>query len=126
LLNSRKALIPALMAAGAAACQPVPSARSAEADLTDERRMELAAFAQQACGDCHAVEPNALSPNRDAPPFPSIVNHEGLTRDTLATWLRDAHNYPREMDFEIGPDEVDDLVTYMLTLQDEDYEPPIY
>ena len=65
-----------------------------------------------------------MSPNRGAPPFAAIVNQEGLTEETLSTWLRDAHNYPQQMAFSLGEREVDDLVAYMLTLRDPDYRPP--
>jgi len=83
------------------------------------------AFAQGACGGCHAVEANALSPNPEAPEWPLIVNRSGLNEETLTTWLVDAHNYPEEMDFDLDAPQVEDLVAYMLTMQSEDYEPPI-
>lgn len=50
-----------------------------------------------------------------------IVNQEGLTAQTLATWLKGAHNYPREMDFALKQHEVDTLVGYMITLRDPNY-----
>ena len=76
------------------------------------------------CGACHAVDSSSsLSPNPAAPTFPSIVNKEGLTTETLSVWLRDAHNYPNEMQFELEPGKVEDLVAYMLTLKDPYYRP---
>lgn len=82
------------------------------------------AFAQATCASCHAVEiDSTASPNPRAPPFPAIVNQEGLTTETLSTWLNDAHNYPGEMEFELEPSRVDDLVSYMLTLRDPAYKP---
>jgi mono/diheme cytochrome c family protein len=81
------------------------------------------AFAQGSCGGCHAVEPRTLSPNPAAPPFPAIVNREGVTRETLTAWLRDAHNYPEEMEFYLEKPEVDELVSYMLNLRDPNYRP---
>lgn len=83
------------------------------------------ALAQGACGGCHAVERYGVSPNPDAPPFAAIANQQGLTRETLGTWLRDAHNYPEEMDFYLDDGEVDMLVEHMLTLRDPDYRPAI-
>ncbi len=81
-------------------------------------------LAVASCGACHAVDPNlSQSPNPDAPSFPAIVNKEGLTTETLSVWLRDAHNYPNEMQFELEPGKVEDLVTYMLTLKDPNYRP---
>ena len=53
------------------------------------------------------------------------VNSEGLTRATLTTWLRDAHNYPEEMEFTLGAPEIERLVDHMLTLRDPNYRPAI-
>ena len=84
------------------------------------------AFAQTSCGGCHAVERvSTSSPNPNAPPFSAIVNRQGLTAETLSSWLRDAHNYPSEMEFQLDSSKVDDLVAYMLTLSDPNYTPPI-
>ena len=103
------------LALGTAACQHQPARETAD-DL---------AFAQAACGGCHAVERYGASPNPDSPPFAAIANEPGLTRETLATWLRDAHNYPEEMEFYLEGPEVERLVDYMLTLRDPDYRPAI-
>ena len=82
------------------------------------------AFAQASCAACHAIERDSvLSPNPQAPPFPAIVNQKGLTAETLSSWLRDAHNYPSEMQFELDSKRVDDLVAYLLTLRDANYKP---
>ena len=109
------------LAVAVAACQPLPSA----APATSARHHEGLAFAQGSCGGCHAVERYGDSPNPNAPPFARIVNQEGLTAQTLSSWLRDAHNYPEEMEFYLEGPEVDDLVTYMLTLRDPAYRPAI-
>jgi len=82
------------------------------------------ALAQTACGGCHAVGRYGRSSNSNSPPFPAIVNQEGLTPETLSTWLRGAHNCPTEMDFTLGEREVDELVAYMLTLRDPNYRRP--
>ena len=115
--------IPALaVLATLAACQPAAAPQAGGAAMPEN---EALAFAQGACGSCHAVEPNALSPVVEAPEWPAIVNQPGLNADTLGTWLRDAHNYPEEMDFDLTDEQVDLLADYMLTLQSEDYHPPI-
>lgn len=54
----------------------------------------------------------------------AIVNQEGLTEETLSTWLRGAHNYPSEMDFYLNDAQVTQLVGYMLTLRDPNYRRP--
>jgi mono/diheme cytochrome c family protein len=105
----------------AAACQPAPSPLSP----TSVQHTAGLAFAQASCGGCHAVERYGVSPNPDAPQFAGIVNRSELTEETLSSWLRDAHNYPAEMEFYLEGREVDDLVAYMLTLRDANYRPPI-
>lgn len=84
------------------------------------------AFAQAACGGCHAVEPPGLSPNPKSPPFADIANSPGLTDATLAIWLGDAHNYPEEMDFDLNQKQVDTIARHMLRLRDPNYEKPAY
>lgn len=99
---------------------------SEEVEATDQWTGRTLAFAQGACADCHAVEPPALSPNPQAPAFADIANRPGLTVDTLSTWLRDAHNYPEDMDFDLNSARVNELTDYILTLRDENYRPPTY
>lgn len=84
------------------------------------------AFAQAACGGCHAVEPPGLSPNPKSPTFADIANSPGLTDDTLAVWLSDAHNYPEEMDFDLNDKQIETIARHMLRLRDPDYEKSIY
>jgi mono/diheme cytochrome c family protein len=91
-------------------------------DLTSQARGH--ALAQASCASCHGVARHStLSPDPRAPSFPTIVNRQGLTAQTLAAWLRDAHNYPAEMDIQLDPASLDDLVAYMLTLRDPAYRP---
>ena len=112
-----------------AGCQQVPAAQAA----TQPAALSVAppaapsegeTFAQARCGGCHAVGKQGWSPRSAAPAFPVIVNHEGLTAETLSTWLRGAHNYPDEMDFYLGDRDVDRLVGYMMTLKDPNYRRP--
>ena len=102
------------------ACQAQPPITPAGAELGSPGRV----YAKAVCASCHAVEAgSSSSPNPNAPPFPAIVNKEGLTKKTLSVWLRDAHNYPDEMQFQLEPSKADDLVTFMLTLRDPTYRP---
>jgi mono/diheme cytochrome c family protein len=102
------------------ACQNLPPAAPTASTIPSPGQ----AFAQASCGSCHAVGRDGRSSNPNAPPFPAIVNHEGLTAETLSSWLRGAHNYPREMDFYLTDPQVDALVAYMLTLKDPNYRRP--
>ena len=125
-----------LLLISAAACQGLPphepsaspagSAAGLQARGSDAGEPQRGlAFVQGACGGCHAVEHPGLSPNPEAPPFAAIANREGLNAATLSSWLREAHNYPEEMDFALDSPQVDLIVEYMLSLQDEAYRPPI-
>jgi mono/diheme cytochrome c family protein len=103
------------------ACQEQPLAGPSGSTPQSRGR----AFAQASCAACHAIgRDSTSSPNPKAPPFPAIVNQQDLTAETLSSWLRDAHNYPSEMEFQLDSSKVDDLVTYMLTLSDPNYRPP--
>ena len=103
-----------------AACTNVPAAEPAAPAAAVQGK----AFAQASCASCHSIERYGHSPNPNSPPFPAIANQEGLTSETLTTWLRGAHNYPREMDFYLQDPQVDALVAYMLTLRDPNYKRP--
>lgn len=121
----------AVAAALLGACQPLGDAASTQrpASLSSFERGSAEwrgeRFARNRCSDCHAVARDGDSPRREAPTFERIANTPGLTRATLGQWLRDAHNYPEAMYFEIPEEGIDDLVAYMMTLQRDDYEPPI-
>ncbi len=105
-----------------AACQSRPS--PAPVAGTSVAVTPGQAFAESACGGCHAIGRTGHSSNSNAPPFMAIVNQEGLTEETLSTWLRGAHNYPSEMDFYLNDAQVTQLVGYMLTLRDPNYRRP--
>ena len=110
----RRALIPLLFAVlPLAACQTADSASPARFTMTD------IAFAQASCGGCHAVEEPGLSPNPGSPTFAEIASRPGVTAKTLSTYLRDAHNYPEAMDFELSRQQADALAEYMLTLREK-------
>ena len=81
------------------------------------------AFVEGACGGCHAVEPPFLSPNLAAPSFASIADRPGLSQQSLAAWLGEAHNYPEDMDFTLTPRQVDQIAAYMVTLRGAGYVP---
>lgn len=84
---------------------------------------EPPAFVEAACGGCHAVEPPFLSPNPEAPSFEAIANRRGLSEATLGTWLKEAHNYPEQMDFDLEEAQADQIAAYMVRLRRDDYQP---
>ena len=137
-MTSKMRYLALVVAAVLAGCQSAATVKSDTANagtngplfrqtplMADIPSSQVLVFAQAACADCHAVEATDLSPNPNAPSFAAIANREGLTAQTLSAFLRDAHNYPEAMDFDLDPSQVDALTQYMLTLRDEDYEPAI-
>lgn len=123
-----------LLPLGLAACVTAPGkADSAYVDTgvknsdlrsDPDRAVRGLAFAQMHCAGCHGVTAGQASSNDKAPPFEAIANVRGLTDKSLKTWLRDSHNYPGQMDFEIDAKRIGDLAAHMLTLQSADYRPP--
>lgn len=103
---------PILVAFALTGCQTTGAEPPARFSMTD------IAFAQASCGGCHAVEEPGLSPNPESPTFAEIASRSGVTARTLSTYLRDAHNYPEAMDFELSRQQADALAEYMLTLRD--------
>lgn len=74
-------------------------------------------IARDSCSECHATAASRKSPNQDAPAFLDIVDRQGMSAQALAAWLKDAHNYPAEMGFELGPHQAESLAAYMTSLQ---------
>lgn len=105
-----------------AACQSVPQAVTTASPAPADPPGR--ALAETMCGGCHAVGRFGHSSNPNAPPFMAIANQEGLTEETLTTWLRGAHNYPSEMNFYLYDTQVTRLVAYMLALRDPNYRRP--
>ena len=109
-----------LLLAGCQSAGPVaapaaaPSTAAADADAVPD-------YVTAICGECHAVKDNAVSPNPQAPGFADIANSPGLTRDTLVTFLSDAHNYPMQMDVDLVDEDIEVIADYMLTLRSDDY-----
>lgn len=114
-----KALPPSL-ALVLAACQTTPSEPLAPAAAPATAAQGLAR-AEAMCGGCHAVGRTGSSSNPNAPPFHAVINQVDLRAETVAAWLRNAHNYPSEMNFTLNETQVDELVAYMLTLRDPKY-----
>ncbi|MXO57389.1 hypothetical protein GRI36_10910 [Altererythrobacter gangjinensis] len=118
-----------------AACQadrpnPVVSASMSDANMALDAGLSVQAKAgydlsEALCSGCHAIVSNQLSPNPESPGFEAIANTEGLTLVTLKDWLRDSHNYPEKMNFEVVDEDVDALAAYIITLRSNDYQPAI-
>lgn len=104
--------------ASAAAVTPAPTA------LTGQAKAGFA-LSEALCSGCHAIKAGEISLNPMSPTFAMIANSEGLTRETLSEYLRDSHNYPETMNFEVAEEDGDVLAAYIITLRSEDFTPPI-
>jgi mono/diheme cytochrome c family protein len=96
----------ALVASGAAA---------QEASGDPEAGFELAS---EVCAFCHAISPGeSMSPIPEAPSFEQIANTPGMTETWLYAWMTTSH--PTMPDIILEPEELTDVVAYILSLQDE-------
>ena len=100
------------------------AARTTPAALSGEAKAGYD-LSEALCSGCHTIVPNQISPNPESPSFEAIANTEGLTLITLKDWLRDSHNFPEKMNFEVVEEDVDALAAYIITLRSDDYTPPI-
>ena len=128
-MKSQFLMLAAMGAVSLAACQSAEPAQpvASTSDATSANALAetdadgVPMLVGAVCGSCHAVTPGTLSPLPQAPTFPAIANREGLTRETLTTYLRDAHNYPDIMDVGLTDEDVALVVDYMISLKDPDY-----
>jgi mono/diheme cytochrome c family protein len=74
-------------------------------------------YAQRVCSECHNVgQSDAPSPNSKAPPFKHIANTPGMSGTALTAWSRTSHPFMPNLIIE--PDDMDDLIAYILSLKD--------
>jgi cytochrome c len=86
------------------------AATGASADATRGK-----ALVQQGCASCHAVEPGQQSPNPKAPTFSAIAGEPSTTAYGLHVFLQTTH--ATMPNFVINPDDIDDIVSYILSLK---------
>ena len=111
----------AALAAGSAALSHPGSVQDRRSAEVQRGRI----LAEARCAACHAITPDASSPNPESPGFEDIANRRGLTAATLRQYLRDAHNYPEAMQFRLEKNQVRDLAAYLVTLKQAAYKPAI-
>jgi mono/diheme cytochrome c family protein len=103
---------------------PVPAVAAAPAALSGPAKAGFE-LSEALCSGCHAIKAGTISPNPMSPTFAMIANSAGLTRETLSEYLRDSHNYPETMNFEVVEEDSYVLAAYIITLRSDDYTPPI-
>jgi cytochrome c len=73
------------------------------------------ALAEQWCAQCHGVRPHEASANPKAPSFSAIAAESSATEYALRVFLKTPH--PTMPNFKLQPDDIDDLVGYLLSLK---------
>ena len=89
-------------------------ASSAEAQTGDPEAG--AAYAQQVCAKCHAIDRTGLSPEPTAPPFKDVANTPGMTGTALRVWLSTSH--PTMPNIVVEPADMDNIIAYILSLKE--------
>ena len=74
-------------------------------------------LAQQWCAQCHGIPPNELSADANAPSFAAIARETSATEYALRVFLRTPH--PTMPNFVLKPDDIDDLVSYIVSLRQD-------
>jgi mono/diheme cytochrome c family protein len=106
-------LIAAVGFAALAACS-TPEAATHPAELARGR-----AIAESNCGSCHAIGAMGESPAPEAPPFRTLSRNYRI--DTLEEALAEGISvgHPAMPQFEFAPDDVDALVGYLQSIQQD-------
>jgi mono/diheme cytochrome c family protein len=91
--------------------QPAPLLAQDAADVVHGREI-----AQTICSACHVVTKGQLvSPNSEAPPFPTLATTPGMTAMALTAALTTSHR--RMPNIILEPDERRDVIAYILSLR---------
>jgi mono/diheme cytochrome c family protein len=110
-------LIAAAALCALAACA-TPEERSARAEHARGREI-----AQTNCGSCHAVGATGESPAPEAPPFRTLSRNYrvSMLEEALAEGISVGH--PAMPQFQFAPDDVNALVGYLQSIQEEPQQP---
>jgi mono/diheme cytochrome c family protein len=72
-------------------------------------------LAERWCSQCHALEPNRVSPNSKARPFPQLAAEPSVTPYSLRVLLRSPHaSMPNLM---LNPEQMDEITDYIMSLK---------
>ncbi len=110
---------PVFLICGLGACQDVGQGPGEEEYTASSARGR--AFAQVNCSTCHAIDRTGDSPYAPAVPFRTLSQNypvENLA-EALAEGIGVGHNDDVQMpEFVLGPEEIDDFLTYLATLEE--------
>jgi cytochrome c len=111
-------LIAAAAIAALAACTTPDDDAQASAQLARGH-----ALAETRCGGCHAVARIGDSPAPEAPPFRRLSQNYRVANleEALAEGISVGH--PAMPQFQFAPDDVDALIAYLQSIQDDPHGP---
>jgi cytochrome c len=74
-------------------------------------------YARSHCAQCHAIDRTGQSPFQPAPPFRTL--HQRYPIETLGEALAEGivTGHPAMPEFQLSPDEIHDLLSYLKTLE---------
>jgi cytochrome c len=74
-------------------------------------------YARSHCARCHAIDRTGQSPFQPAPPFRTL--HQRYAIETLGEALAEGivTGHPAMPEFQLSPDEIHDLLSYLKTLE---------
>ena len=110
---------PVLFICGLGACQEVEQGASEEEYIGSPARGR--AFAQVNCSTCHAIDETGDSPYAPALPFRTLSEYYPIENlaEAFAEGIGVGHSGDVQMpEFVLSPNEIDDLLTYLATLQE--------
>jgi mono/diheme cytochrome c family protein len=74
-------------------------------------------YAREACAECHAIHADDFeSPILEVPGFEEIANIPAMSHLALVSFFQTSHEFMPN--FMVPPEEVDDLIAYILSLRD--------
>jgi hypothetical protein len=85
--------------------------------LTNIRASRKKVLAEQRCSQCHGVKRGEKSPDAAVPSFSDVADEPSLTEYTLRVFLKTPH--PTMPNLIIKPDEMDDIVSYIVFAEAE-------
>ena len=101
------ALAAALLLAGPAAAQTTIVTTKGNAAAGAE-------IARTWCRNCHVIDGSAIEASDAVPSFPAIAKRPGTTEDGLRSFITVPHRMPN---FQLTPQQIDDVATYILSLK---------